>query len=92
MEDEGQVITPRDADYWKLTYRELALLPDWGELDKEARAQKLLEKIEEQINEADAPPQRKALFACAGEERLPIVRRMIEYFENEEMQDRRPQG
>jgi Family of unknown function (DUF6600) len=40
--------------------------------------------IDQKLLEADAPPQRKALFTCPPEEKLKTVRRMINYFENEE--------
>ncbi len=81
-EHEGGLVTPREFDYWKLTYRELALSPDWAKLDAEARARQLLEKIEIRLNEADAPPQIKALFDCSIDGRLQTVRQMIERFEN----------
>jgi enoyl reductase-like protein len=83
-EDEGNLTTPREFDYWKLTYRELSLSPDWAELTPADRAQKFLERVEEQLHAADAPPQRKALFNCAPEERVKTARRMIEYFESED--------
>ncbi len=83
-QNEAELPTPREFDYWKLTYRELTLLPEWLDLGAEARAVKLLEKIEAEIAEADAPPQRKALFNCPGEGRLKTVRRMIKYFEEED--------
>jgi hypothetical protein len=83
-DDEGGMITPREYDYWKLIYSELVLLPDWSELSAESRAHKLLERIDEKLLEADASPQRKALFTCPPEEKLKTARRMINYFENEE--------
>ena len=83
-QEEGFIQTPRQFDYWKLTYRELALLPDWANLGAEDRAQKLLERIEEQLAEPDAPPQRKVLFDCPKEDRLKVARRMIEHFEEED--------
>jgi ferredoxin-NADP reductase len=83
-QEESDMITPRETDYWKLIYRELVLLPEWAELSAESRAHKLLERIDEKLLEADAPPQRKALFACAPEEKLQTVRKMIEYFEDED--------
>jgi hypothetical protein len=67
-----------------LIYSELVLLPDWFELSAESRAHKLLERIDEKRLEADAPPQRKALFTCPLEEKLKTARKMINYFENEE--------
>ena len=79
-QNEGDTLTPRQFDYWELTYRELAITPQWSELDAEARAQKLLERIEAKLSEADSPPQLKALFDCAREERLKTVRTMIERF------------
>jgi hypothetical protein len=82
--DEGGIITPREYDYWKLIYRELVLLSDWADLSAESRARKLLERIDEKLLEADAPPQRKALFACLPEEKLKTVRTMINYFEDED--------
>jgi hypothetical protein len=83
-QNEDAVPTPREFDYWKLLYRELALLPDWPDLSAEARARKLLEGVEEELAKADAPPQRKALFNCPGEQRLKVARRMIEHFEDED--------
>jgi hypothetical protein len=83
-DDEGRMITPREYDYWKLIYSELVLLPDWSELSAESRAHKLLERIDQKLLEADAPPQRKALFTCPPEEKLKTARKMINYFENEE--------
>ena len=83
-DDEGGIITPREYDYWKLIYSELVLLPDWSELSAESRAQKLLERIDEKLLEADAPPQRKALFTCPPGEKLKTARKMINYFEIEE--------
>jgi hypothetical protein len=82
--DEGGMITPGEYDYWKLIYRELVLLPDWAELSAELRAHKLLESIDEKLLEADASPQRKALFTCPPEEKLKTVRKMIKYFEDED--------
>lgn len=85
MTEDGDLRpTPREYDYWKLSYREVAILPEWSGLGAEARAQRLLEKIEEKLAEADAPPQRKALFQCPEDERLKTVKRMIEYFEEED--------
>ena len=55
-----------------------------SELSAESRAHKLLERIDEKLLEADAPPQRKALFTCPPEEKLKTARKMINYFENEE--------
>ncbi len=78
--DEGGMITPRVYDCWKLIYSELV----WSELSAESRAHKLLERIDEKLLEADAPPQRKALFTCPPEEKLKTARKMINYFENEE--------
>jgi hypothetical protein len=34
--------------------------------------------------EADAPPQRKALFRCSLEEKLKTAGKMIKYFEDED--------
>lgn len=82
--DDGDMITPREYDYWKLIYSELVLLPDWADLSAESRAHKLLERIDEKLLEADASPQRKALFTCPPEEKLKTTRKMINYFENEE--------
>ena len=82
-ENESSQASPREYDYWKLDYRQLALLPEWAELSVEARAGKLLEKIEEKLKDLDAPPQRKALFACSTEDRLKMARRMLDYFEQE---------
>ena len=82
--DEGGIITPREYDYWKSIYQELVLLPDWSELNAESRANKLLERIDEKLLEADAPPQRKALFTCPPEEKLKTARKMIKYFEDED--------
>lgn len=83
-EDEGHLTTPREFDYWKLTYRELLLSPGWSEMSMEERAAKFLERIEEQLHDTDSPPQRKALFNCGTDERLKTARRMIEYFESED--------
>jgi hypothetical protein len=83
-EDEGRMITPRQYEYWKLIYSELLLLPDWSALSAESRAHKLLERIDEKLLEADAPPQRKALFTGPPEEKLKTARKMINYFENED--------
>jgi hypothetical protein len=82
--DEGDTITPREYDYWKSIYRELVLLPDWSELNAESRANQLLERIDEKLLEADAPPQRKALFTCQPAEKLKTARKMIKYFEDED--------
>jgi hypothetical protein len=82
-ENESNQSNPREYDYWKLDYRALALLPEWAELDGEERAHRLLEKIEEKLKDLDAPPQRKALFACSIEDRLKTARRMLDYFERE---------
>jgi hypothetical protein len=83
MENESSQSSPREYDYWKLDYRQLAIMPEWGELDDEERARRLLERIEEKLKDLDAPPQRKALFACSGEDRLKVARRMLSYFEQE---------
>ena len=83
-DDEDGIITPREYDYWKLIYRELVLLPDWEELGAESRSHKLLERIDQKLLEADAPPQRKALFTCPPEEKLKTARKLVDYFENEE--------
>lgn len=80
MENESSQSSPREYDYWKLDYRQLAISPEWEELDEEERARRLLEKIEEKLKDLDAPPQRKALFACSPEDRLKVARRMLEYF------------
>jgi hypothetical protein len=84
MENESGQSSPREYDYWKLDYRELALLPEWGELETPERARRLLEKIEEKLKDLDAPPQRKALFACSTEDRIEVARRMVDYFERED--------
>ncbi|HYO90760.1 MAG TPA: hypothetical protein VEQ40_03960 [Pyrinomonadaceae bacterium] len=83
MENESGQSSPREYDYWKLDYRQLAILPEWGELSEEERARRLLERIEEKLKDLDAPPQRKALFACSTEDRLKVVRRMLDYFAQE---------
>ena len=83
-DDEGGMITPREYDYWKLIYSELVLLPDWSELSAESRANKLLKRIDEKLIEADAPPQRKALFTCPPAEKLKTAHKMIKYFEDED--------
>jgi hypothetical protein len=83
-QDEGEIVTPREYDYWRPIYRELALLPDWSELSTRERAQKLLDRINEKLLEADTLAQRKALFACIPEEKLKTARNMIEYFESED--------
>jgi hypothetical protein len=57
-------------------------------LSAQARAHKLLERIDQKLLEADAPPQRKALFTCPPEEKLKTARKMINYFENEENNQR----
>lgn len=82
-DNESEKANPREYDYWRLHYRELALLPEWSEMNDEERARRLLEKIEEELKDLNAPPQRKALFACAPEERLRTTRRMLNYFESE---------
>jgi len=82
--EESGMITPREYDYWKSVYRELVLLPDWSELNAESRANKLLERIDEKLLEADAPPQRKALFTCPQEDKLKTACKMIKYFEHED--------
>lgn len=83
MEDESGQASPREYDYWKLDYRALLLLPGWAGMSVEERAVKLLEKIEAKLKDLDGPPQRKALFDCATEERLEVARRMLDYFEQE---------
>lgn len=84
VDHESGQSSPREYDYWKLDYRALALLPEWSELADEERARRLLEKIEEKLKDLDAPPQRKALFACSTEDRIQVARRMIVYFERED--------
>ena len=84
--DEGGMITPREYDYWKPIYRQLVLLPDWSELNAESRANKLLQRVDETLLAADAPPQRKALFKCPPEERLKTAHKMIKYFEDQDKQ------
>ncbi len=81
-EDKDGMITPRQIDYWKLTYRELSIAPEWSGLNTEDRARKLLERIEAKLHEADAPPQSKALLGCSEEQRLEAVREMIVEFED----------
>lgn len=83
MENESNQSSPREYDYWKLDYRQLAILPEWGELSDEERARRLLERIEEKLQDLNAPPQRKALFACSDDDRMKVVRRMLSYFEQE---------
>lgn len=83
MENESSQSTPREYEYWKLDYRQLAILPEWGELDEEERARRLLKRIEEKLKDLDSPPQRKALFACSEEDRMKVARRMLRYFEQE---------
>jgi hypothetical protein len=82
-ENESSQSSPREYDYWKLDYRELMLLPEWAGLETRERARRLLEKIEAKLQNLDAPPQRKALFACSQEDRLRVVHRMLDYFERE---------
>ena len=82
--NEDEMITPREYDYWKSIYDEVVLLPDWSEMNLESRAKKLLERIDKKLLEADAPPQRKALFTCPTEQKLKTVQKMIEYFEGED--------
>jgi hypothetical protein len=82
-QDEGDIITPREYDYWKLTYHQLVLLPEWAKLSWKERAQKLLERIDQKLSQPDAPVQGKALFACRPEEKLKTARNMINYFESE---------
>lgn len=84
MTENDDQSSPREYDYWKLDYRQLALLPEWDELGEEERARRLLEKIEEKLKDLNAPPQRKALFACSTEDRLQVARRMLDYFERED--------
>ncbi len=81
-EDKSDMITPRQLDYWELTYRELVITPDWPGLNAEDRARKLLEIVDAKLHEADAPPQSKALLGCSEEQRLEAVREMIVKFEN----------
>jgi hypothetical protein len=81
MENESGQSSPREYDYWKLDYRQLLLLPGWAEMSGEERARRLLEKIEEKLKDLDAPPQRKALFACSTQDRLKVAREMLDYFE-----------
>ncbi|MBD0371427.1 MAG: hypothetical protein ICV60_11365 [Pyrinomonadaceae bacterium] len=83
-ENDSSQSSPREYDYWKLDYRQLALLPEWNELSAEERARRLLEKIEEKLKDLDGPPQRKALFACSTEDRMSVARRMLDYFEQED--------
>ncbi len=82
-ENESGQSNPREYDYWKLDYRQLALLPEWGEMSEDERAALFLEKIEEKLKDLDAPPQRKALFACSPADRLGVARRILQYFERE---------
>ncbi len=82
-QNQENTLTPRDVDYWKLTYRELVISPEWAELDAETRARRFLEKIEAQLSEADSPSQLKALFECSKEENLKTARQMIKQFEDE---------
>lgn len=81
-QNEGPVVTPRRSEYWRLTYRELTMLPEWFGLSTEDRAQKLLEKIEAKLHEADVPPQSKALLGCSEDQRLEAAREMITEFED----------
>lgn len=83
MEHDSNQSSPREYDYWKLDYRQLVISPGWEELSDEERARLLLEKIEEKLKDLDAPPQRKALFACSPEDRLKVARRMLDYFARE---------
>lgn len=84
MQDESPLLTPREFDYWKLLYRELVISPEWSKLNAAAKAERFLEKIEAKLSEADAPPQIKALFHCARDERLKTVRQMMEHFKRED--------
>ena len=81
-EDKDGMITPRQPDYWELTYRALSIAPEWSGLNTEDRARKLLERIEAKLHEADAPPQSKALLGCSEEQKLEAVREMIVEFED----------
>jgi hypothetical protein len=76
----SDLATPRDEDYWEPFYRELALLPEWAELDEETRAQRLLDRIEQEVHAPDAPAQIKALLCGTQAERLQAVRHMIRHF------------
>lgn len=80
-QDEGQMHTPREVEYWRLTYRGLTILPEWSGLSREDRARKLLENIEAKLHEADVPPQSKTLLGCSGEQKLEAAKEMITHFE-----------
>lgn len=79
-EINSDLTTPRDEDYWEPFYRELALLPDWAELDEDARARHLLERIEQEFHEADAPAQIKVLLCGTPDEQLRTVKGMLSHF------------
>lgn len=81
-QNEGSAVTPRQFEYWRLTYRELTMSPEWSGLGAEGRAQKLLEKIEAKLHEADVPPQRKALLGCSEDQKMEAARDMIAEFED----------
>ena len=81
-QNEGQIVTPRQFEYWRLNYRELTVLPEWSGLSTEDRARKLLESMEAKLHEADVPPQSKALLGCSEDQRLEAAREMITYFED----------
>ena len=80
-ENESPRPTPREFEYWELTYRDLVITPEWFGLGAEGRVQKLLERIEEKLAEADSPPQQGALFNSSREGNLETVQRMIAHFE-----------
>lgn len=83
VQNEGQIPTPRQFEYWRLTYRGLTILPEWSGLSTEDRARKFLESIEAKLHEPDVPPQSKALLGCAEEQRrLEAAREMITHFED----------
>ena len=82
VQNEDQMPTPREFEYWRLTYRELTILPEWSGLNTKDRARKLLESIEAKLHEADVPPQSKALLGCSQDQRLEAAREMITHFED----------
>lgn len=84
MPSDDELITPRNFEYWKLTFRELAISPGWTDLSLAERARKLLDRVEQELSNTNAPPQRRALFDCSPEDRLGTARKMIEHFEEED--------
>ena len=80
----GDLTTPREPDYWEPHYRQLALLPEWAELDEAARARRLLERVGQELHAADAPAQIQALFSGPAEAQIRTAIEMIRLFARQE--------